>query len=64
LTGLAKPVVFGAIIALVACHNGLKTAGGTAGVGRSTTNSVVVSSILILATDYLMTEFFISIFPT
>ena len=64
LTGLVKPVVFGAIIALVACHNGLKTSGGTAGVGRSTTNSVVVSSILILATDYLMTELFISIFPT
>lgn len=63
-SGLAKPVVFGAIIALVACYNGLRTTGGTAGVGRSTTNSVVAASILILASDYFMTEIFISVFPT
>jgi phospholipid/cholesterol/gamma-HCH transport system permease protein len=61
-SGLTKPIVFGAIIALVACHNGLRTAGGTAGVGRSTTNTVVAASILILASDYLMTELFITIF--
>ncbi|MBA2564980.1 MAG: ABC transporter permease [Gemmatimonadetes bacterium] len=63
-TGLAKPIAFGAIIALVACYNGLRTAGGTAGVGRATTNTVVASSILILASDYLLTEIFISLFPT
>ena len=63
-TGLAKPIAFGAIIALVACYNGLRTSGGTAGVGRATTNTVVASSILILASDYLMTELFISLFPT
>ena len=62
-TGLVKPLVFGGIIALVACHNGLRTTGGTAGVGRATTNTVVASSILILASDYLMTEVFISFFP-
>ncbi len=62
-TGLVKPIVFGAIIALVACYNGLRTAGGTAGVGRATTNTVVASSILILASDYFMTEIFISLFP-
>jgi phospholipid/cholesterol/gamma-HCH transport system permease protein len=62
-TGLAKPVVFGAIIALVACYNGLRTTGGTAGVGRATTNTVVAASILILASDYFMTEIFISLFP-
>jgi phospholipid/cholesterol/gamma-HCH transport system permease protein len=62
--GLAKPVVFGGIIAVVACYNGLRTKGGTVGVGRSTTNTVVACSILILASDYFMTEIFISIFPT
>ena len=62
-TGLAKPLVFGAIIALVACYNGLRTTGGTTGVGRSTTNTVVAASILILASDYFMTEIFISLFP-
>lgn len=63
-SGLAKPIVFGAFIALVACYNGLRTTGGTAGVGRATTNTVVASSILILASDYFMTEIFISVFPT
>lgn len=62
-SGLTKPLVFGGIIALVACYNGLRTAGGTAGVGRATTNTVVGASIMILASDYFMTEIFISLFP-
>jgi phospholipid/cholesterol/gamma-HCH transport system permease protein len=54
--GLLKPIVFGAIIALVSCHCGLRTYGGTQGVGRSTTQAVVASSILILVFNFLMTK--------
>src|SRR4051812_6347471 len=46
--GLLKPLVFGATIAIVSCHCGLRTYGGTQGVGRSTTQAVVASSILII----------------
>jgi len=41
--GLLKPLVFGFIIAVVSCRAGLRTHGGTVGVGRSTTQSVVLS---------------------
>jgi len=47
-------VVFGFIIAVVACRSGLRTHGGTVGVGRSTTQSVVLSDILILASDFFL----------
>jgi len=52
--GLAKPLVFGYIIVAVGCYQGLTTTGGTRGVGESTTQSVVVASILILASDYFL----------
>lgn len=61
-TGLAKPFVFGFIITTVACYLGLRTRGGTEGVGRSTTQAVVVSSVLILASDFFLTKLFIEIF--
>lgn len=53
--GLTKPIVFGAIIALTGSFYGLGTRGGTEGVGRATTRAVVVSSILILASNYFLT---------
>ena len=56
LGGLIKPVVFGAILATVSCHCGMRTYGGTRGVGRSTTQAVVVSSILILVSDFFLTR--------
>ena len=52
--GLMKPIVFGYLIAAVGCYKGLTTSGGTRGVGLSTTQSVVVASILILACDYFL----------
>jgi phospholipid/cholesterol/gamma-HCH transport system permease protein len=52
--GLAKPLVFGYIIASVSCYLGLTTKGGTQGVGISTTRSVVYASVLILAADYFL----------
>lgn len=63
MQGLIKTPVFGAIIALVGCHFGMTTRGGTAGVGNSTTRTVVVTSIAILIADYLLTATTILIWP-
>src|SRR3989442_1050721 len=57
--GLIKPTVFGFIICMVGCYAGLNTAGGTVGVGESTTQAMVTSSILILMTDFFMTKVFV-----
>lgn len=59
--GLIKPTVFGFIIAVVGCYKGLSTTGGTVGVGRSTTQSVVAASILVIATDFLLSKIIISL---
>ncbi len=64
LSGLAKTPVFGLIIAIVGCHFGLRTTGGTEGVGLSTTRTVVVVSIAILVADFMMTKLFIVLTPT
>ncbi|HSM86251.1 MAG TPA: ABC transporter permease [Candidatus Limnocylindrales bacterium] len=56
-TGLVKPVVFGYIIATIGCYFGLSTRGGTQGVGRSTTEAVVVSMILVIIVDVVVTRF-------
>lgn len=61
-TGLAKPFVFGFIITTIACYLGLRTRGGTEGVGRSTTQAVVISSVLVLASDFFLTKLFIEVF--
>lgn len=60
LGGLLKPLIFGMIISLVGCHCGLRTYGGTQGVGRSTTQSVVAASILILLFDLFLTRFILA----
>jgi len=59
--GLAKPFLFGVIMALVGCYFGLSTRGGTEGVGRSTTQAVVVASVLILVVDFFFTKFLIAV---
>lgn len=56
IVGCAKPFVFGTTISLISCYYGLNTTGGTAGVGRSTINSVVISSVMILFTDFIFTK--------
>jgi phospholipid/cholesterol/gamma-HCH transport system permease protein len=56
MEGLAKPLVFGFIVASVGCYQGLKVRGGTQGVGRATTQAVVVSSVLILITNFFLTK--------
>jgi phospholipid/cholesterol/gamma-HCH transport system permease protein len=63
LSGIYKTPFFGAIIALVGCHFGLTTRGGTAGVGNSTTSTVVVVAISILIADLFLTKLAIMILP-
>jgi phospholipid/cholesterol/gamma-HCH transport system permease protein len=57
--GLTKPFVFGFLIVTIACHVGLSTSGGTAGVGKSTTASVVAGSVAVIAADFFVTQFFV-----
>jgi phospholipid/cholesterol/gamma-HCH transport system permease protein len=60
--GLTKPLFSGFIIATVGCYCGLRTTGGTSGVGKSTTQAVVASSVLIILVDFLVTQLMIGIF--
>ncbi len=59
--GLGKTPFFGVIIALVGCHFGLQTRGGTEGVGRSTTAAVVTVAIAVLIADAVLTQLFLSL---
>ncbi len=61
ISGLVKAAVFGFIIALMGCYNGFHSRGGAQGVGSATTNAVVSSSILILTSNYIITELFFSV---
>ncbi len=58
VSGLAKAGVFGFLIALMGCFHGYNSRGGAQGVGAATTAAVVVASILILSSDYVLTELF------
>ncbi|HET9264982.1 MAG TPA: ABC transporter permease [Vicinamibacterales bacterium] len=57
--GLIKPFILGFTIVSIGCHVGMRTQGGTQGVGRSTTNAVVASSVSVIAVDYLVTQLLI-----
>jgi phospholipid/cholesterol/gamma-HCH transport system permease protein len=54
--GLIKAAVFGIILSVASCYKGFYTKGGAEGVGRSTTEAVVLSSVTILIVDYLLTS--------
>ena len=60
VSGLVKAGVFGFWIALMGCYHGFHSRGGAQGVGAATTNAVVSASILILGSNYLLTEAFFS----
>jgi phospholipid/cholesterol/gamma-HCH transport system permease protein len=64
LQGLVKPLFFGYIIASIGCFYGMRTTGGTEGVGRSTISAVVNSSVLIIFVDFLITHILLTLFPT
>jgi len=61
LQGLLKPFLFAFIVALVGCFYGLRTTGGTQGVGRSTTKAVVVSSVWIFVITAMLDPLFVNI---
>jgi phospholipid/cholesterol/gamma-HCH transport system permease protein len=54
--GIIKPLFFGLLIGSIACYKGLSTTGGTVGVGRSTTNAVVLSSIWVIIFDFFLSK--------
>jgi len=56
--GLVKSIVFGLILTLVGCYKGYHTSGGAEGVGRATTEAVVISSVCILIGTYVLTSLF------
>lgn len=61
LTGIGKSTVFGLLIGLIACSNGLRVTGGAAGVGQATTSTVVQSIVAIVVADLIFTTIFYSV---
>ena len=62
LTGIGKSVFFGAIVTLVGCYNGLSTEGGTEGLGRATTATVVQVTMGVIVSDFFLTKLFLVLF--
>ena len=62
LTGIGKSVVFGALVTLIGCYNGLATEGGTEGLGRSTTATVVQVAMGVIISDFFLTKLFLFLF--
>jgi phospholipid/cholesterol/gamma-HCH transport system permease protein len=62
IQGLVKPLFFGYILSSIGCFYGLRTSGGTQGVGRSTIQAVVTASVLIIFVDFLITHVLLTIF--
>ena len=59
--GLIKPFVFGFVIVTIACHVGLRAKGGTQGVGKATTVSVVAGSVAVIAADFFVTQILVKL---
>lgn len=59
--GLIKPFALGFVIVTIGCHVGLRTRGGTQGVGRATTNAVVAASVAVIAVDFFVTPLLITL---
>jgi phospholipid/cholesterol/gamma-HCH transport system permease protein len=59
--GIIKPFFLGLAIVTIACHVGLRTTGGTQGVGRATARSVVVSQVAVLAINFVVTKLLITL---
>ena len=62
LTGVGKSVFFGAIVTLIGCYNGLSTEGGTEGLGRATTATVVHVAVGVIVSDFFLTKLFLMMF--
>jgi len=59
--GIIKPFCLGYVIVTIGCHVGLRTTGGTQGVGRSTTQAVVAASVAVIAVDFFVTRLLITL---
>jgi phospholipid/cholesterol/gamma-HCH transport system permease protein len=59
--GIIKPFVLGFVIVSIGCHVGLRTSGGTQGVGRATTQAVVAASVAVLTVDFFVTRLLFSV---
>ncbi len=59
--GIIKPFCLGYVIVTIGCHVGLRTSGGTQGVGRATTNAVVAASVAVIAVDFFVTRLLITL---
>ena len=59
--GIIKPFFLGFVIGTIGCHVGLRTSGGTQGVGRATTNAVVAASVGVIAVDFFVTPLLIEL---
>lgn len=64
VSGIGKTPFFGFLIAILGCHFGMTTRGGTEGVGKATTESVVVVSIGVLVADSVLTQIFLNFIST
>jgi phospholipid/cholesterol/gamma-HCH transport system permease protein len=62
LTGVGKAVFFGVIVTLIGCYNGLSTEGGTEGLGRATTDTVVHVTLSVIVSDFFLTKLFLTLF--
>jgi phospholipid/cholesterol/gamma-HCH transport system permease protein len=58
-SGVGKTVFFAFTIAVIACYNGMNARGGADGVGKATTNTVVLSSIAVIISDFFLTKLFL-----
>jgi len=61
-SGIGKSFVFAYFITIIGCYNGLNARGGADGVGRATTDTVVMASIFVLVSDFFLTKLFHSLF--
>src|SRR5260370_12272591 len=62
LTGVGKSVFFGAVVTLIGCYNGLSTQGGTEGLGRATTATVVHVTMGVIVSDFFLTKLLLTLF--
>jgi phospholipid/cholesterol/gamma-HCH transport system permease protein len=62
ITGIFKSLVFGVLVTLIGCYNGLTTTGGTEGLGRSTTATVVQVAMGVIISDFFLTKLLLILF--
>ena len=60
-SGVAKSAVFGGIIAVVGCYKGFDVSNGTEGVGKSTTETVAITSVAVCLSDFFLTKLFLAL---